>query len=318
MNSVRSRSTRSSRRRIADGWVVSRTWKPVMPNVRRITSGARLEPPIPSSTTSSKSRGERLQLVDPLEHPPGLVEPAEPVRLVGSRPDRRVARPDAVDDLDGLERGHRRNSRTSRSNSSGRSRLGMCAARGIDVRCASGILSASLLAIACMSSRSSSPVRISVGARTSPTRSARSGTSSSSCAVSNDGHLQLESAALHLADARPQVGVDLGRRAARAVDPHAEIHLDGRVDVSTLERGLLFGPARPGSPRTSLVPGAARIHEHELLDRAPGWATATSSATRPPSEPPTSEVRLERRARRAGRPGRGRASTSRGPIGDSP
>src|SRR5206468_3523128 len=60
---------------------------------------------------------ETLQLVEPLEHPPRLVEPAEPARLVASGPDRGVARPDAVDQLDGFQRAHCRNSSTSRSNS---------------------------------------------------------------------------------------------------------------------------------------------------------------------------------------------------------
>ena len=41
-------------RRTAAGCVVSRTWKRSLPNVRRSTSGARLEPPMPSSTTSAK------------------------------------------------------------------------------------------------------------------------------------------------------------------------------------------------------------------------------------------------------------------------
>src|SRR5262245_50723991 len=62
---------------------------------------------------------QRLQLVDPLEHPRGLVEPPEPVALVGPGPDGRIVRPDPVDELDRLERAHERNSRTSRSNSSG-------------------------------------------------------------------------------------------------------------------------------------------------------------------------------------------------------
>ena len=73
------------------------------PNVRRITSGASDEPPIPSSTTSSTSPAtesrELQQQVDVLAHAPRLVEPAEPLRLVGARPQRRVAPPDPLDDL---------------------------------------------------------------------------------------------------------------------------------------------------------------------------------------------------------------------------
>ena len=51
--SVCSRSTSRSSRRIASGWVVSRTWNEPAPNVRRSTSGASDEPPMPSRTTSS-------------------------------------------------------------------------------------------------------------------------------------------------------------------------------------------------------------------------------------------------------------------------
>src|SRR5436190_10431241 len=40
---------------IAAGWVVSRTWNEFDANVCRITSGARLDPPIPSSTMSENS-----------------------------------------------------------------------------------------------------------------------------------------------------------------------------------------------------------------------------------------------------------------------
>src|SRR5439155_14433855 len=131
--------------------------------------------------------GKRLVLVEPLEHPARLVEPPEPLRLVVPGPDSRVARPDPVNELDRFERAHERKSRTSRSNSSGRSRLGTWAAWGIDARRVSGILSTSKSAIDCISSRSSSPVRTSVGARTSPSRSRMSGTSSSSRASSPTG-----------------------------------------------------------------------------------------------------------------------------------
>ena len=61
---------------------------------------------MPSSTTLSKSRVEPLQLVEALEHPGGLVEPAEPLRLVCAGPDGRVARPDPVDELDSFQRAH--------------------------------------------------------------------------------------------------------------------------------------------------------------------------------------------------------------------
>ena len=52
--------------------------------------------------------GELEQQVDVLAHPPGLVEPAEPLRL-RPRPvqTRRVARPDPLDDLGSRSRGAR-------------------------------------------------------------------------------------------------------------------------------------------------------------------------------------------------------------------
>jgi hypothetical protein len=44
------------------------------------------------------------QLVDTLAHPRRLVQPAEPLRLVGARPDRRIAFPDPLDQLGRSER----------------------------------------------------------------------------------------------------------------------------------------------------------------------------------------------------------------------
>ncbi len=73
---------------------------------------------------------EPVELFQPLEHPPRLVEPAEPVALVRAAPDRRVTGPDPVDELDRFQRAHDRNSSTRRSNSSGRSMLGTCATPG--------------------------------------------------------------------------------------------------------------------------------------------------------------------------------------------
>ena len=52
--SVRSGSSDSARRRTAAGCVVSRTWNPSAPVARLSTSGARLEPPMPSRTVASK------------------------------------------------------------------------------------------------------------------------------------------------------------------------------------------------------------------------------------------------------------------------
>src|SRR5581483_3941055 len=53
MKSVRPRPIDPSSSAIAAGCFVSRTWKLWTRNVRRSTSGARLEPPMPSRTTAS-------------------------------------------------------------------------------------------------------------------------------------------------------------------------------------------------------------------------------------------------------------------------
>src|SRR5207302_2536636 len=81
---------------------------------------------------------EGLELRDPLEHAARLVEPTEPMCLVRPAPDRGIAGPDPVDELDCLERAHPRKSSTRRSNSSGRSRLGTCAVAAVVARCACG------------------------------------------------------------------------------------------------------------------------------------------------------------------------------------
>ena len=43
-----------------------------------------------------RALAERLELVDPLAHAQRLVEPAQPVRFVATRPDGRVALPDPL------------------------------------------------------------------------------------------------------------------------------------------------------------------------------------------------------------------------------
>ena len=68
---------------------------------------------------------------------------------------------------------------------------------------------------------------------------------------SPDGQLELEGAPLHLADPRAHLRVDVLRRAPRAVDPHAQVHLDRRVEVAALERRLFLRPSRPASPPTT-------------------------------------------------------------------
>src|SRR4051812_24706621 len=96
MNSVRSRSTDSSSARIALGWVVSRTWNASEPNVRRSTSGPRLEPPMPRRTTASSpssaiasakstSSSTRSRMRPGSSSQPSHFASSEPVQTVGSR-----------------------------------------------------------------------------------------------------------------------------------------------------------------------------------------------------------------------------------------
>ena len=47
----------------------------------------------------SRVAGELVQLADPLLHPLGLVEPPQPLVLVGTSPDGRVPAPDTLDEL---------------------------------------------------------------------------------------------------------------------------------------------------------------------------------------------------------------------------
>ena len=105
MKSVLSRFTAFSASRTAAGSVESRTCslgEPGMsPNERRITSGPRLEPPIPSSTTSLKpeqdSANERRSSL--LEHLLADRQPAELVadlRHAGAAPERLVLAPDLL------------------------------------------------------------------------------------------------------------------------------------------------------------------------------------------------------------------------------
>jgi acetyl-CoA synthetase len=77
--------------------------------------------------------------------------------------------------------------------------------------------------------------------------------------------LELERAPLHLRDELANSLIDLLWRTTRAVDPHPQVHLDGGVEVSALQSGLLLGPAGPRLLRP-IAARPARIHEHELLD----------------------------------------------------
>ena len=102
ITSVRSRSTRPSSAATCDGTVESRTcssgapgWRP---KVRASTSGHRLEPPMPSSSACvkpSRRTPAAMSWSAGSERAAGVdgAEPAEPPRLVGAGPERRVLVP---------------------------------------------------------------------------------------------------------------------------------------------------------------------------------------------------------------------------------
>src|SRR5262249_36888224 len=103
MNIVRERSRNSSAWRSMAGCVVSSTCRFFAPKVRLRTSGASEEPP---SHGGDEQRKARRSLAGKCGQPAGasllrfrLVEPSEPHLLAGVRPDGRVARPDALDEL---------------------------------------------------------------------------------------------------------------------------------------------------------------------------------------------------------------------------
>ncbi len=84
---------------------MSRTWNQSTPNVFRKTSGASDEPPIPNEDDVVdgvvQRLGEAADLVELALHAEGLVEPAEPLRLVLAGPRGRVARPNLLDQAAG-------------------------------------------------------------------------------------------------------------------------------------------------------------------------------------------------------------------------
>ena len=105
--SVRSGSILDSSARIAFGCVVSRTWNRSAPNVaahhlgrERRAAHAEHDHVVDRARRDDLVR-ELEHLVQLLQHPLRLVEPAEPLRLVGAGPDGRVARPDPLDDVRG-------------------------------------------------------------------------------------------------------------------------------------------------------------------------------------------------------------------------
>ena len=81
------------------------------------------------------------------------------------------------------------------------------------------------------------------------------------------GHVTLELVGLqlHLGDARTHRGIDVLGLAPRPVDPRLQAHLDRRVEVACLERGLLLRPLRPQLLRP-FVSGHARRDQDERGD----------------------------------------------------
>ena len=111
-NSVASSGHSWPMRATAAGSVVSSTRSSGRPpdggKVRARTSGKRLEPPMPMTTTwvrpsAAAVVGERVEPLAVGQHLGGHVEPPEPVGHLGGvvLPDRVVARPDPLDDLAG-------------------------------------------------------------------------------------------------------------------------------------------------------------------------------------------------------------------------
>jgi hypothetical protein len=120
----------------------------------------------------------------------------------------------------------------------------------------------------------------------SPSRSARSGTSSSSSALSSNG--SCSSKALHLADAPANVGIHVLGAPTRTVDPRPQVDLDRRVEVARLERRLLLGPAGLHLVRP-VVPREARSDEHERRDQV--WPGQRNLQRDPPAEGNADECR---------------------------
>ena len=187
--SVASRSSDSARRRMAAGCVVSSTWKDSAPKLRLITSGARLEPPIPSRTKVSICPGaassstkrcrspSRLRIRIGSSSQPSHLASSLPVQSVGSRSQIRATSSAGATALIRPPAGTAARARRTRV-------AAPCSARAPSRRslpsARPGISRASRSAIACMSGWSSSPTRTSVGTCTSPSRRGRSSTSSSS------------------------------------------------------------------------------------------------------------------------------------------
>ena len=148
--------------------------------------------------------------------------------------------------------------------SSGRSRLGRCDAPATVSSRAPPIEPATWAAMPCMSAMSSSPTITSVGQRhvAEPLVDRRL---EDGLLVRLVGALELVRAEHHLAHARPQLLVDLVRRAARPVDPLPQARLGRRLEVAPLERLLLGGPAGAGLVRPGPA-GQPRRDQHEPLD----------------------------------------------------
>src|SRR6185312_11722777 len=113
-NSVRAGSRESAARRMAAGCVVSRTCRCSLSNVRRRTSGARLEPPMPRSTTksnwptvpaaNSSSSATRWRILSGSSSQPSQRFSSRPVQSVESRAQRRSTSSAGASEAKGLRR----------------------------------------------------------------------------------------------------------------------------------------------------------------------------------------------------------------------
>ena len=139
----------------------------------------------------------------------------------------------------------------------------------------------------------------------------RSGTSSSSLARRHrpESAARTRAAASRRPARRTAASTSAGLSVG-TVDPHAQVHLDGGVQVSSARRRLPLRPSRPASPRTSRG-RAVRSPRARAPRRAPAGRQRTSSATPSAHRDADERGRARARAVSSSRRGRGRARTSR-------
>ena len=258
----------------AAGCVVSSTWKPGASKVRLITSGARLDPPIPSRTkvsmipgaarsSTNRSRSAmRLRMRIGSSSQPSHFASSCPVQSVASRAQMRSTTSAGATALTAptggtearagrthgaLEAGHVRGVRDRRAPSVGE----------LALEPVGDLVHVRDVLLADQDERRSvdlaHPLRQVAHERLFLGRLP-------------DGQLELVGAPLHLGDARSHVRVDVFGLPPRAVDPGAQAHLDRSIDVSPLE-GLHLRLVRRVHLRRPVVAGEAGAHEHESLDQ---------------------------------------------------